>query len=437
MANLITHSLSFSKESINEYFLKPVFIENEIRDIITVRTDIKTGEKLDFIGKLTKITKAYAQGTSFTSATGVTITQKEITTKGMKAEAYQNGKAFLNYVKQAALKAGVNENNISGTIFEKIVMDVFVNGLRSDFQRQVCLNNTLSETLSSGLPTGVANPDYSVYEGFWPRFIKDVIAGTIPSGQRVAINNSAVAQVATHTLTGTSGTANIAINGVNYLATFAVDLTTTAANFVTSHAAALLLRGIVATSSGATVILTASIAGVAFTTTAAANVSGNLAGSLAATTANTAPAALSTDEAADVFSSMVKAATNELISMDGCYIACTRSMIENYKSTLRVLNGSESAVEMMLNGRRVLSFDGYPIIVRKDWDTHLAADFPGQYPHRAWMSVKENLIFGTDGASDDNSVEVFYDQVSQNNIFRAEYKAGTQYIHPELIVLAY
>ena len=84
----------------------------------------------------------------------------------MKAEAYQNGKAFLNYVKQAALKAGVNENNISGTIFEKIVMDVFVNGLRSDFQRQVCLNNTLSETLSSGLPTGVANPDYSVYEGF-------------------------------------------------------------------------------------------------------------------------------------------------------------------------------------------------------------------------------------------------------------------------------
>lgn len=299
------------------------------------------------------------------------------------------------------------------------------------------LNNTLSETLSSGLPTGVANPDYSVYEGFWPRFIKDVVASTIPSGQRVTINNSAVAQVATHTLTGTSGTANIAINGVNYLATFTTDLTTSAANFVTSHAAALLLRGIVATSSGVTVILTASIAGVAFTTTAAANVSGNLAGSLAATTANTAPAALGTDEAADVFSSMVKAATNELISMDGCYIACTRSMIENYKSTLRALNGSESAVEMMLNGRKVLSFDGYPLIVRKDWDTHLAADFPGQYPHRAWMSVKENLIFGTDGASDDNSVEVFYDQVSQNNIFRAEYKAGTQYIHPELLVLAY
>ena len=183
------------------------------------------------------------------------------------------------------------------------------------------------------------------------KIYKDVVASTIPSGQRVTINNSAVAQVATHTLTGTSGTANIAINGVNYLATFTTDLTTSAANFVTSHAAALLLRGIVATPSGATVILTASIAGVAFTTTAAANVSGNLAGSLAATTANTAPAALGTDEAADVFSSMVKAATNELISMDGCYIACTRSMIENYKSTLRALNGSESAVEMMLNGR--------------------------------------------------------------------------------------
>lgn len=44
----------------------------------------------------------------------------------------------------------------------------------------------------------------------------------------------------TVTLTGTSGTANISIEGVNYLATFATSLTVTADNFVTAHATNIL-----------------------------------------------------------------------------------------------------------------------------------------------------------------------------------------------------
>lgn len=50
------------------------------------------------------------------------------------------------------------------------------------------------------------------------------------------------------TLTGTDGTANINIGGVNYLATFDTDLTTTAEDFVTTHAAAILTAtGVVVT----------------------------------------------------------------------------------------------------------------------------------------------------------------------------------------------
>lgn len=40
-------------------------------------------------------------------------------------------------------------------------------------------------------------------------------------------------------LTGTSGTANITVNGIDYLVTFNTDLTTTAADFVIAHAAAI------------------------------------------------------------------------------------------------------------------------------------------------------------------------------------------------------
>lgn len=42
------------------------------------------------------------------------------------------------------------------------------------------------------------------------------------------------------TLSGTGGTANIVVGGVNYLATFNTDLTTTADDFVTTHAGAIL-----------------------------------------------------------------------------------------------------------------------------------------------------------------------------------------------------
>lgn len=55
------------------------------------------------------------------------------------------------------------------------------------------------------------------------------------------------------TLSGTSGTANLTINGTAYLATFDTSLTVTAANFVTTHRAALAARGYTVTSNAAEV----------------------------------------------------------------------------------------------------------------------------------------------------------------------------------------
>lgn len=60
-------------------------------------------------------------------------------------------------------------------------------------------------------------------------------------------DNSGIADV---TLEGTDGTANVVVDGVNYLATFNTDLETTTGNFVTAHAAALLALGVTVTSVG-------------------------------------------------------------------------------------------------------------------------------------------------------------------------------------------
>lgn len=75
------------------------------------------------------------------------------------------------------------------------------------------------------------------------------------------------------TLTGTSGTCNINVNGVNYLATFATSLTVTANNFVTTHAAALASLGITVTSPSVGVL---NFGDDAYVTVSSANVTGDL-----------------------------------------------------------------------------------------------------------------------------------------------------------------
>lgn len=85
----------------------------------------------------------------------------------------------------------------------------------------------------------------------------------------------------TITLTGTSGTANITVDGVAYTATFATSLTQTAANFVSANSAALTARGITVTNNAA--VLTFEGQGNMFPATIA-NATGTLAGTASAVT---------------------------------------------------------------------------------------------------------------------------------------------------------
>lgn len=97
----------------------------------------------------------------------------------------------------------------------------------------------------------------------------------------------AIAQTRALTLTGTNGTANVVVGGTNYLATFTTDLTTSAANFVTSHAATILAAKNVAVTA-ALGVLTFENVGVALPTLTIANVSGDLDGTVAAVVNNEA-----------------------------------------------------------------------------------------------------------------------------------------------------
>ena len=99
-------------------------------------------------------------------------------------------------------------------------------------------------------------------------------------------NVTAVKQKATITLTGLSGTAAIVGAGLEAkMATFGDDLADTAADFVTSHAASYL-PDVAVTSSGDDLIFEAVVAGVPFDALTVLNLSGDLDGLVAPTTAN-------------------------------------------------------------------------------------------------------------------------------------------------------
>lgn len=445
MSNLITHSLSFTKESVREYFIKPLFVDADIRDIVSLRTDLKTGEKLDMVSKLTDITKPWQEGTAFTPSVGVTVSQKTVTVVKLKAEVHQNGRAFINWVKQEALKKGYAESDINGTVFEEILLSVFMRGLMHDLNKQAFFGNTIMETISSSAPTGTINTALSAYNGIWITVENDVTSTTIPAAQYLNINTStyqdsvAVANVRTATLTGTSGTCNVVVNGTAYLATFATDLTTTAANWVTAHGATILARygAVTVSASGAAITVTSGIAGLAVTVTVSAALTGNLSGSVANTTPNVQNTTVKSGAGKLILKGLYDKMTPELRArMAEARYVVTGSVMDAYITDLEA-DGTEAAHMKLVDGVRQITYRGIPVIERRDWDVHLAASFGNVRPHRAMLVLPENLIVGTDGASDDTGAEMWYDQNTQTNRFRVEYYAGTQYLHPEYITVAY
>ena len=99
--------------------------------------------------------------------------------------------------------------------------------------------------------------------------------------ETVTLAESATDVFSTITLTGTSGTANINIAGVDYLVTFNTDLATTAVDFDTAHSATLAALGIEVRTDGDDVIIEGPST-VLTTDPTITNVSGDLAGTVVA-----------------------------------------------------------------------------------------------------------------------------------------------------------
>lgn len=282
---------------------------------------------------------------------------------------------------------------------------------------------------------------FNPVDGLWKN-IYDIAATTptIHQVKKVAMSNAATAQISTITLTGSSGTATVTVKGVAKLATFDSSIQITSTAFVAANAAAYLAVGLVLTGT-TTLIFTSNIAGVGFDDGTAVNVSGNLAGTAAATQANVAASALAADEAMAAFRSMVKGQGTSLkaIPRNRKIILATQSMMENFEESLGA-SGTDDGTsvakrEVMINGATNLSFNGIPIY-EMPIDAAIAAyDFG--YPHRAILTVPENIGPVLSTAGDFAESNLWFNKDQNENRARIQLEMGGDFWLPELMVVAY
>ncbi|MFZ4413496.1 MAG: hypothetical protein ACOYOV_10470 [Bacteroidales bacterium] len=438
-----TTNPEFFKQSISEYFVDPMFMAEDIRGAVTVRTDIKGTEKLNKISRPSMITKPKVAA-GFNPTGTFTLTYQDITVKPMAIEFQQNGRDFWGAIVQQLLATGYKEDDVeqmkNPDIWNKIMLPIIAQAGQNDLVRQMFFADPDHEALVTSKPNGAIDDNYSGYTGFMTHFLKDIANGTIPASQHVKIQTATSAVKKEQIITYTAGTdtkIGVTVNGVLYEQAFATNANTTIANWLATHKTTIEARaginGVIVTNpSGAQIKVVSKYAGQDFALTNSVTGTGTFASSGLITAVK--PGSLAVDETDATLEAMIDNMLPELTEFNPVFML-TRSMYRNLVHTFKK-RGTDLADSVMLNGFKVPSYEGIPILIRPDWDIWIASSFNGLLPHRAILTTQKNLLFGTDGTSDSEMIETWYNPDIQQRRYRVQYKAQTAYFHKELIVLA-
>ena len=288
----ITNGSEFNGQENQDIILRPVFVGENIaqRGFRTVLS-VKSSVKLTFFDAKSKILRAYADG--FQGGAAANKRQKKFVLEEFKAESQYSKQSYKDTIlEEITNRGGVSQNDITGTDVHNAEVSVFMRAVEHDVfmifwlgdqEKQVVDNNSGNPTFGQRIDntgdalfgddglyddTGLLGEDvrYNIIDGIWTCIFDEVGSGS-EKIQRVIMNNNTTAQEEIQTLSGiTAGTIDITVNSVNYTEAFDTDADTTAANFVASHAAAILaLSQVTVTDSGAAEIkFVSSVAGQPF-----------------------------------------------------------------------------------------------------------------------------------------------------------------------------
>lgn len=118
----------------------------------------------------------------------------------------------------------------------------------------------------------------------------------------------------------------------------------------------------------------------------------------------------------------------------------TRQLFQNYQDYLEDKSLAFTMAEVK-DGVTAMSYRGIPIKVRHDWDANIRAyqdnGTKWNLPHRAVLTVKENIPVGTLSTEDLSKIESWYEKKDKANYIDFDLKLDAKHLLPYLTVAAY
>lgn len=189
---------AFTQMDANQSIISPLFLGQDYMEYMNVLPDIKGVTKVDHLGSLSKITKAFTAG-AFAGETTGTFSGVTITPARVEAEIEFYSNSLFGKVKAQLMKGNFEFDNIDGTAVKNVLIDLIAQGIKADFNRQLFLGDA---ALVEG--NGGDYADYNSYDGIF-----QVCKDTLATAQK--LDNSDITGVA-------NGEAlNAAADGVNIL----------------------------------------------------------------------------------------------------------------------------------------------------------------------------------------------------------------------------
>ena len=131
-----------------------------------------------------------------------------------------------------------------------------------------------------------------------------------------------------------------------------------------------------------------------------------------------------------IMKGLYDSASPELLEAGNHVFFVSGDIADDYMaSTLESSGYAAAGYGALVNGVPQLTYRGIPLVVRRDWDVHIAADFANingssaaNETYRAMLTTRDAFVVGTD--FDENSVEQWYSQDNKAYRFRVSYMVG-------------
>ena len=151
-------------------------------------------------------------------------------------------------------------------------------------------------------------------------------------------------------------------------------------------------------------------------------------------------AALVAGNGLKIMQGLYDSAAPELLEAGNHVFFVSGDIADDYMATnLESSSFAAAGYGALVNGVPNLTYRGIPIIVRRDWDTSIAADASeingctnAAETHRALLTTKDAFVVGTD--FDENSVEQWYSMDNKAYRFRVAYMVGVALKDAKLVV---